>query len=517
VADSDPNSWSDALDSRVRAARQSLATTIGPGAPDVAGVHARLRRQRLAAAVAAVALVVAAVIGAGVLGAGTDDARSPVTAGEPDVGRPGVGNVGLLDPGEVRPMAESPLEGRSTMAAVWTGREMIVWGGEAPRRVFADGAAYDPVTDTWRMLATGPLIERNAPAVVWTGEEVLLWGGHSSDGGKRDGAAYDPASDTWRTLADAPIASDGLPQAVWTGEEMLVVAGFNSEAAAAYNPTSDTWRRMPPVPGRPIGPETKAAWTGTHMVVHVAYRSVDPSLNRPGGIVAYDPTSDTWALVPPPGGDNASVSSIVFTGNHLVQVNQSPGALIARYDFDDEAWTGIARWPDGQPPMETAAWTGEHVVLWGNGSTVVIDPDTGAISSTAGGSEANRTQPAAVWADGVLIIWGGFEDMDDGFVLRPERPVPSATDTTVTVPAATSAAEGRRVPVMGPDGTVGYLDTTPGPVEVNGRLLPVQRVLDDDGNLVGYFACSFLTRDVVEDPNFDASTACSTVTTSQGG
>ena len=510
----------DTLEERVLHARQRLTSAIEPNPPDVAAVYGRARRQRLAsvAVVGAVALV--AVVLVGVLRGGGDEARSPVTAGEPEFRQPGIGNADLLAPGEVRVMAPSPLQGRSTMASVWTGREMIVWGGEGPGGFFADGAAYDPTTDTWRVLAPSPLSARNAPAAVWAGDEVLLWGGHGEDGGRRDGAAYDPATDTWRPIAEGPMTSDGLPQAVWTGEEMLAVAGFNSVAAAAYDPGSDTWRKMPAVPGQPLGHEMRAVWTGTHMVLRGEYRNAGPSMDMAGGLFAYDPDGDWWSELPPIGQDEAFLTNLAFTGDHLLRVTQNPGAVVTRYDFETQTWVGIAHWPADRTPMETSVWTGDQLLLWGGGGdAVLVDPDTGTMTTTPAGGGPNRIYPAAVWADGILVIWGGFENMDDGILLRPVVPDAAAPpNTTITIPEReTPPSDGELVPVGGPGGMVGYLDPTPGPVEVNGRLLPIQRVVDDEGNLVGYFACSFLPRDVVEDPDFDPDSACSTVTTVQRG
>ncbi len=508
----------DTLDDRVLRARRQLASAVAPDAPDVAALHRRARRQRVASAAAVGALALIAVMMVGVLRGASDEARSPVVAGEPELRQPGIGNADLLAPGEVRAMASSPLQGRSTMASVWTGQEMIVWGGEGTGRFFADGAAYDPTTDTWRMLAPSPLSARNAPAAVWTGDEVLLWGGHGDSGGQTDGAAYDPATDTWRPIADAPMTSDGLPQAVWTGEQMLVVAGFNSVTAAAYDPGSDTWRSMPPVPGQPLGHEMRAVWTGTHMILRGEYRNAGPSMDMAGGLFTYDPAGDRWSELPPTGHDNAYLTNLAFTGEHLLRVTQEPGALVTRYDFDTETWVGIARWPQDPWPMETSVWTGDQVLLWGGGDdALLIDPDTGTFTTTPAGGGPKRIYPAAVWADGILVVWGGFQDMGDGILLRPVAPDATTTDTTITIPEDDSTpSNSELVPVAGPDGAVGYLDPTPGPVEVNGRLLPIQRVIDDEGNLLGYFACSFLPRDVVESPDFDADSACSTVTTVQG-
>src|SRR4030095_11971936 len=61
--------------------------------------------------------------------------------------------------------------GRSSHTAVWTGSEMIVWGGwNGGSTFFGTGAQYNPSTDSWTATST-----TNAPAgryahqAVWTG------------------------------------------------------------------------------------------------------------------------------------------------------------------------------------------------------------------------------------------------------------------------------------------------------------------------------------------------------------
>src|SRR2546427_506379 len=57
--------------------------------------------------------------------------------------------------------------------ALWTGNEMLIWGG-----IQNSPARYDPLTDTWSRLST-----KNAPPggwsprAVWTGSEMIVWGG----------------------------------------------------------------------------------------------------------------------------------------------------------------------------------------------------------------------------------------------------------------------------------------------------------------------------------------------------
>jgi len=182
------------------------------------------------------------------------------------------------------------------MASVWTGQQMLIWGGDGPHGQFADGAGYDPRSDTWTLLPAAPLSARNQPAAVWTGDEMILWGGSSSDGDHNDGAAYNPSTHQWRTIANAPFTSSGRPVGLWTGTEMIVLAGFNSRDAAAYDPAHDKWRTLPSLPGQLQAPNPVGVWTGDEVVTVV---QPAPQIT-PGGsprIVALRIDGDEWSTV----------------------------------------------------------------------------------------------------------------------------------------------------------------------------------------------------------------------------
>ncbi len=72
----------------------------------------------------------------------------------------------------------NPPAGRYRHTAVWTGSEMIVWGGEDSFDRLNTGGRYNPSTDSWTATST-----TNAPAgrsrhtAVWTGSEMIVWGG----------------------------------------------------------------------------------------------------------------------------------------------------------------------------------------------------------------------------------------------------------------------------------------------------------------------------------------------------
>src|SRR4051812_4639239 len=68
--------------------------------------------------------------------------------------------------------------GRSHHAAVWTGSEMIVWGGTDGATYFPDGARYNPLAHSWSPISPiGAPSAREFPCAVWTGSEMIVWGG----------------------------------------------------------------------------------------------------------------------------------------------------------------------------------------------------------------------------------------------------------------------------------------------------------------------------------------------------
>jgi len=143
----------------------------------------------------------------------------------------------------------APIEGRAPLS-VWTGRELLVWGTalrveDRPR----DGAAYDPATDTWRVIPEAP-IELTDATAVWTGGEMIVFGaalccGNDPESRTAIGAAFDPATDTWRRIADSEL-SPQASTAAWDDSEMIAWDYLND--SAAYDPLGDVWRSLPRVP-----------------------------------------------------------------------------------------------------------------------------------------------------------------------------------------------------------------------------------------------------------------------------
>jgi N-acetylneuraminic acid mutarotase len=103
--------------------------------------------------------------------------------------------------------------------------------------------AYNPSTNQWRRLPAMPFA-RTGFAAVWDGRQVLVWGGLTAAGlPPPHGEAYTPAANRWTALPASPLRGRADPVAVWTGRQMIVGGGDNRNGTtytdgAAYTPAT---------------------------------------------------------------------------------------------------------------------------------------------------------------------------------------------------------------------------------------------------------------------------------------
>ena len=128
-----------------------------------------------------------------------------------------------------------PPTARQSHSAVWTGDKMLVWSGAIfPQTVpVASGAIYTRLSNTWTVMsATGAPTARFQHGALWTGREMIVWGGTSSAGTsftyEGTSGRYDPVNATWAAMGTfgAPAARE-LPNMEWTGTELIVWGGSN--------------------------------------------------------------------------------------------------------------------------------------------------------------------------------------------------------------------------------------------------------------------------------------------------
>ena len=152
-----------------------------------------------------------------------------------------------------RATAPAPIAGRDGAAAVWTGRQLPVWGGHGRSgsqglHPLCDGAAYDPAGDRLQSTPNAPAgVQGSSVAAAWTGSRMLVWGGPVTAG-----ARHDPVRDRWNLIARGPAVGDNHSGPVWTGTQ-LVVWNDTETGGIAYT-------RRRPTAGRPCRPRRWPRW-----------------------------------------------------------------------------------------------------------------------------------------------------------------------------------------------------------------------------------------------------------------
>ncbi len=343
-----------------------------------------------------------------------------------------LGDGGRYDPqaDQWTPLSTSgsptPREGHSF---IWTGSEVIVWGGRVYLNNSVDtGGRYDPVVDQWLPTAQSPAPEgRSHHGAAWTGNVMVIWGGRDLSGFLTSGGRYDPLTDAWTptTLAGAPnLLKD--PWTFWTGRYVLFYSDTSeSNDGGRYDPVADAWLPVTPMPGfsRFMAVKPKAAWTGTRMAV-MGLR--DPDAEDVAGF--YDPESDSWEEIPLDGGpfNNFPVrATLIAAGSRLIHFGGSNGSQTADpgtghiYDPATRVWSLISQENAADPRVDhDAYWTGTHMLIWGgenHGDSLIsgglYDPilDSWTSMSTQGGPPTTSRfgqDTTGIWTGRYMLIWG---------------------------------------------------------------------------------------------------------------
>ena len=276
-------------------------------------------------------------------------------------------------------------DARQAHTAVWTGSEMIVWGGNhfVFPYYFNTGGRYDPSADSWTATTTNNApAARNGHTAVWSGSEMIVWGGNDDSGRFNTGGRYNPSTDTWTaTNPNAPQGRD-LATAVWTGSEMIVWGGedfvgtfFNT--GGKYDPGTDSWLPTSTI-NAPAGRSYHTAvWTGSEMIV---WGGTNITLLETGG--RYNPSSDTWTETNTIGAADARLyhtavwisSEMIVWGGYASGSDSNTGG---RYNPGTNSWiaTSLTNAPAGRS-YHTAVWTGNEMIVWG-GRNNFINLNTG--------------------------------------------------------------------------------------------------------------------------------------------
>ncbi|MDQ1502962.1 MAG: hypothetical protein QOD57_689 [Actinomycetota bacterium] len=317
-----------------------------------------------------------------------------------------------------------PLSARQGNVAVWTGAQVLYWGGDRPGRP-PEGAAYDPKADRWRRLSRSPLTNRAGAAAVWTGREMVVFGGMNGAGGQSDGAAYDPVTDHWRMIADGPLSGRVPLASAWTGTEMLIVGARGAglydgiKDAAAYDPVHDSWRDLPALPMQINN--GASVWTGSELIVYGAFldrqRGVQAADDRARG-AALDPAAGHWRdLASPP----LSGQAITLAWDGTETIGWDHDLSSAAYDAGADTWRPLPDLPlEARDCLPQGTAAGAVVFATHCGQAAVFDPRRRAWQELP--APATAVDPP-VWTGDGLVEWlGPSGRAGDGTWFRPLAP-----------------------------------------------------------------------------------------------
>jgi N-acetylneuraminic acid mutarotase len=313
--------------------------------------------------------------------------------------------------------------GRYGLTTVWTGSEMIVWGGSDGKMVLNTGGRYNPSTDSWTATSTTNAAQsRYFHTAVWTGIEMIVWGGETDIDPfyLNNGGRYDPGTDNWTPLSTTNAPSGRYNHTVvWTGSEMIVWGGFSSygllDSGGRYNPGTDTSTATSITNAPSARFSHTAVWTGSEMIIWGG-----DTVGTGNTAAQYNPSADTWTTIStvdaPP---NREGHTAVWTGSEMIIWGGDQGGFYqgtgVRYNAARDSWTrtSTTNAPEARS-YHTAVWTGSEMIVWGGNGLAPLstggryNPTTDSWSATSTtNAPPGALDPTGVWTGEQMIVWGG--------------------------------------------------------------------------------------------------------------
>jgi N-acetylneuraminic acid mutarotase len=371
------------------------------------------------------------------------------------------------------------LSGRTNHTAVWTGSKMIVYGGFTRSNGAAqsgqfygdfstqnDVIGYDPASDSWSLIKTaGTAITGHS--AVWTGTEMIVWGGLTSNPTATNstgtsfvtnaGTRYNPSTNVWSGVSttNAPSARQGHI-AVWapvsgqtgTASSVMIVWGGTTDTTSLnffnlnnyvttgsrYDPASDTWSALPSANAPSVRAAYASAWTGQELLIWGGLAQ-NGSVDLDTG-ARYNLQNNVWSAMSVTNAPSSRHSPLaVWTGTKMIilggqKISQGgPSTQLgdgASYDPQTDTWTSITGFPGfnsssvDSTSMWAGVWTGVELIAWIESSPVQYagryNPTTNSwrtftlqVASSSSSYEFQRYSATTVWDGTDMIIWGGWE------------------------------------------------------------------------------------------------------------
>lgn len=287
--------------------------------------------------------------------------------------------------------------------AVFTGSQMIVWGGFVRKSDGSlvwqnNGAVYDLASNTWTSLRSpyGPYelsenaagLEWAVQSLVWTGREAIIYGGGLVNG-KFPGGIYTPGSANnggWRSLtgSSAPLRTAGQ-SAVWADDRLIVWGGKDlaqnlSSYGASFDLANNKWTTLSTVGAPSARALHTAVWTGNSMLVFGGW---DSGVDLAGTVGVYTPATNSWKTTRSESVQARYLHTAVWTGSEMLVYGGKPQRLFKNYlgavgAFNPISGTWRTIEASSMPlarARHTASWTGSNMVVFGGVAGSVSDTE----------------------------------------------------------------------------------------------------------------------------------------------
>lgn len=408
-------------------------------------VKARRRRRRVLMAAPAIALVLIGAAAAYSLARDTqEDPESVYTGTVPEEGAESVAGWEKAE--------DWPLAPRTYTNTVWTGDEMIVFGGyldtcpagaDCTRtgEPFADGAALDPDTGEWRIIAPAPIpIDAGSSAAV--DGAVYVWVPQPEPDPRIDPAPpaaflrYDPAEDRWSYLP-LPELTTRWYTLVAAGDSLLASPGSDqggSQPTWRYEPAGQTWSELPDDP-LPRLFDRSMAYDEGYAYLFGKELVPNPGSEEPSVLLGarLDLASGRWEELP----TSESIGGGMWAAGDRILVNPALGSADggevnnwgrsypfgAMFDATGRQWTDLPAAPNGD--VRSAGFIGsDSSLFFSSDGGVVLDvaqqqwidmpaaPGGQAVTRTVGAAgrdavavSGSRWDPGASEPEGVTDVW----------------------------------------------------------------------------------------------------------------
>lgn len=240
-------------------------------------------------------------------------------------------------------MATEPaFAGRYGHSMISTGTKVIIWGGTDGSNYFGDGAAYDIATNTWETVPTSngtPPSARAYHSAIWTGTEMIIFGGYGFNGTDfsylGDGFEFNPGVGSWVNVKDGQPPARWYHGAAWTTTEMIIWGGEDigglSQAGSSYKPKL-AWTAVTQEKAPEPRVNHSQIWIAPRLIVWGGQKNLPSTAQPPNPLdtgALYDPATNSWSATPIPLGPTARTlhSTVNANGKMVVFGGITPSGL----------------------------------------------------------------------------------------------------------------------------------------------------------------------------------------------